>query len=107
MKDYESLNGMYSIESNCKYCGWEIINLNLTVEQIKVIQNLVSQNRKLHAVKKMMDDFGINHVDSKGIVSHLNKDFGICHRCSFDKLKHEYIECPKCKSFNYNLKPDI
>ena len=42
--------------------------------------------------------------DAKGIVAHLNKEYGNCIRCNFDKLTKENIECPKCKAFNYNLK---
>lgn len=89
--------------TKCTRCGWEIADLKFSEEQRLEIWGLIEQDLKLFAVKKMISDFGISHASAKGIVSHLNK-FGKCHRCNFDDLKGEYVECPKCKSFNYNLK---
>ena len=89
--------------TKCKNCGWEITDINLSDGQRLEIWKLIDQDQKLFAVKKMRDDFGISHASAKVIVAHLNK-FGKCHKCGFDELKGEYVECPKCKSFNYNVK---
>jgi hypothetical protein len=89
--------------ANCKKCGWEIVDLNFSEEQRLEICGLIEQDLKLFAVNKLISDFGIGHARAKGIVLHLNK-FGKCHNCNFVDLKGEYAECPKCKSFNYNLK---
>lgn len=45
--------------------------------------------------------------DAKATVAHINKDFGKCHRCNFDELIEENMDCPKCKAFNYNLKMEL
>lgn len=88
--------------AKCKRCGWEIVDLNFSEEQRLEIWGLIERNLKLFAVKKMMDDFSISPASAKGCINHLNA-YGKCHRCNFADLKGEYAECPKCKSFNYNL----
>lgn len=87
----------------CLKCKNEIVNLNLTQEQKIEIGSLLRIDKKLDIVKKLKDEFGFSHTDSKIIVDHLNKDFGRCGRCNYEDLKLEYIDCPKCKAFNYNL----
>jgi hypothetical protein len=34
---------------------------------------------------------------------HFNPQYGKCHNCNYSALDREYMECPKCKAFNYNL----
>ncbi len=89
---------------NCKQCKWEVKELNLDEEQNLEILGLLNQDLKLLAIQKLNQDLKFNLKDSKGIVMHLNKDYGNCIRCDFDKLVEENVECPKCKAFNYNLK---
>lgn len=60
----------------------------------------------MKAIKLLIDDFKLSHRDAKYIVLHMNKLYGKCNRCNFDKLDREYLNCPKCGAlnFNWNLK---
>lgn len=78
--------------------------LDFTEEQISWIGQMLAQDQKLFLVKRMMEELGFSHADAKGIVMHVNREFGKCHRCNLTDLKEAYTECPKCKSFNYNFK---
>jgi predicted Zn-ribbon and HTH transcriptional regulator len=91
---------------NCKRCGSKIVPLNFQEEFKLEIRAMINQNRQLLAVKKIGDELKLSHKEAKVIVAHLNKKFGRCHRCNFQNLMKENVECPKCKSFNYNLKID-
>ena len=95
------------MKSNCKRCRSKIEELNFQEETRLEIWGMVNQDLKLFAVKKLMDECRMSHKAAKVIVAHLNKEFGRCHRCNFENLTEENIECPKCKSFNYNLKIEI
>lgn len=88
----------------CKQCKSEIPELRFSEDQRLEIWGLVIQNFKLFAIEKIRDEFQLSLEDAKVIIAHLNKDFGKCHNCNYDGLDEENIECPKCKSFNYNLK---
>jgi hypothetical protein len=88
----------------CKNCGAEIIELNFTEQQKSEITKIVKTESKLACVKKMMEEYSLNHYVAKSITTHLN-NYRTCHKCNFEELVGENIECPKCKSFNYNLKP--
>lgn len=91
------------MNKKCNRCQWKIVELNWSEEQKLEIWGLVNQELRLFAVKKLRDNFNVNLKEAKGIVVHINKDFGKCIRCNFDQLSEENIECPKCKAFNYNL----
>lgn len=88
----------------CKRCGNEIPFLNLSEDQKLELFGLIIQDLKLFAVKKLIDEFSYSHKEAKVIIDHWNADFGKCIRCEFSELNEENIECPKCKSFNYNFK---
>lgn len=88
---------------NCSRCGNEIIELNLSDEQVVEIWGLQRQDLKLFIVKKFKDEFGFSHSEAKFIMDHLNPEIGQCQRCDFDGLDGEYVDCPKCKAFNYNV----
>lgn len=88
----------------CKRCNNIIPTLNFSEEQLSEIFYLVSQDLKLEGVKKMMNVFKVSHKDAKLIMDHFNYPFGHCMRCNNTNLDKENMECPKCKSFNYNLK---
>lgn len=92
------------MNKRCKRCKWEISELNLSEEERLEIWGLLHQDLKLFAIQKLNRDLKISLKDSKGIVQHLNKEFGKCIKCNFNRLSEENIECPKCKAFNYNLK---
>lgn len=86
-------------------CNSKIIELDFSDQQKSEIMRIIEAGKPLEAVRKMMDSYSIDPTKAKGIALHLNK-YGKCIRCNFDKLEAEKIECPKCKSFNYNLKTD-
>jgi len=86
----------------CKKCGWQAEKIALLEESALEIWGAVIQETKLFAVKKLID-LGIDHGKAKGIIAHFNPEFGKCHACNYSGLDKEYIECPKCKAFNYNL----
>jgi len=92
------------MKSTCKRCGNEIKELNFDEELKLEIWGMVNQDLKLFAVKKLIDEYKWSHKEAKVFIAHFNKEFGKCHRCNFEDLMEENIECPKCKSFNYNWK---
>lgn len=92
--------------SSCKRCGSEIVELSFSKEHLLEIWQLITQNIKLFAVKKMMAEYGLEHIEAKFIVMHFNTAHGKCHRCNSGNLEGENIECPKCKAFNYNQSID-
>ena len=92
------------MNKKCKRCKWEINEINLTEIQRLEIYSLINQDLKMFAIQKLKDELKLSLKEAKGIVVHLNKEYGNCIRCNFDKLIKENIECPKCKAFNYNLK---
>ncbi len=92
------------MKSDFKRCGSEIRELNFKEEDKFEIWGMMNQDLKLFAIKKLIDEYKLSHKEAKVIVAHLNKEFGKCHRCNFENLNEENVECPKCKSFNYNLK---
>lgn len=94
----------HNMTSICKKCSWHVEKLDLPEEMLLELWALMVQDSKLYAVKKLKDEFGIDHVKAKGVVTHFNPEFGKCHECNYSELDKEYIECPKCKAFNYNLK---
>jgi len=92
--------------TNCNKCGWQVEKLDFSEEIILEIWALIAQDAKLFAVKKLKDAFGVDLGKAKGIMMHFNPQYGKCHNCNYSALDREYIECPKCRSFNYNLKAE-
>lgn len=88
---------------NCSRCGNEIVELILSDKQAIEIWGLQVQDLKLSIVKKLKDDFGYTHRESKIIMDHLNPKKGKCRRCDYENLQGENVDCPKCKAFNYNM----
>ncbi|XZF14577.1 hypothetical protein ACTHGU_00420 [Chitinophagaceae bacterium MMS25-I14] len=91
----------------CKNClpeeGIEIPDFT-QAEKIK-LSELVIQS-PLHSMKYILDNFHLSLRDAKYIVIHINKIYGHCNRCIFDKLDEEYMKCPKCGALNFNWKTD-
>ncbi|WP_267402634.1 MULTISPECIES: hypothetical protein [unclassified Chryseobacterium] len=56
---------------------------------------------------KLINDFNLDQNEANFIIKHLNNRNGICCECNFENLNGEYIECPNCKAFNYNLDEPI
>ena len=50
----------------------------------------------------IIDNYSISHRDAKYIITHINKVYGHCNSCNFDKINEEYINCPKCETLNIN-----
>ncbi len=65
---------------------------------------LLAASTPLKAIKCLMFDFKLNLFEAKYVITHLNKTYGHCNRCSFQKLDEAYINCPKCGSLNFNWK---
>lgn len=88
---------------NCKKCKNEVVRINFSEEQKLDIYVLMQNDLKIFAEKKIVDEFHLNKAESKIIIQHLNNRNGRCTECEFDKLEGEFIECPNCGAFNYNL----
>lgn len=88
----------------CKKCGWQVEKVQFSEEIALEIWGLVIQEAKLFAIKKLKDEFKIDLVQAEGMLAHFNPEFGKCNNCNYSELDKEYITCPKCKAFNYNLK---
>lgn len=91
------------MKKKCKRCNWIICELDLSKEQKLKIRRLLNEDLKLNAIEYLNLNLNLSLEEAKGIVMHLNKTFGFCLRCNFNKLTNENIECPKCKAFSYNL----
>ncbi len=87
----------------CKNClptdGIEIPAFN-QIEKIKLKELTVLS--PLQSTKYILDNYIISLRDAKYIITHINKTYGHCNRCNFDKLNEEYINCPKCGALNFN-----
>jgi len=92
------------MEQKCNRCGSDLVEIRFSEEQKLEIWGLVARDLRIYAVSKIKDEYGLSHGDAKRIVAHFNAEYGSCHRCNYKELKDEYVDCPKCKSFNYNLK---
>ena len=88
---------------NCKKCKNEVVRINFSEEQKLDIYVLMQNDLKIFAEKKLVDDFNLDKNEAKLIVQHLNNRNGRCTECEFDKLEGEYVDCPNCGAFNYNL----
>lgn len=87
----------------CKKCSWNIDKLDLPEETLLELWFHVNQGTQLFAVKQLKEEAGMDPGKAKGVVAHFNAAYGKCHRCNYSALDREYMECPKCAAFNYNL----
>lgn len=60
----------------------------------------------IKTVKCLMEDYGLSHLESKYITTHINNVYGKCNRCDFNELEQEYSNCPKCGALNFNWNTD-
>ncbi|CAM4036586.1 MULTISPECIES: hypothetical protein [Flavobacterium] len=88
---------------NCKKCKNKVLNLSFTEEQKLDIYVLMQNNLKELVEEKLVKEFNLNIDEARNSVQHLNNRNGRCVECEFKKLEGEYIECPNCAAFNYNL----
>jgi len=58
----------------------------------------------MFAIKEIKDYTDISLKDAKGLMVHINTEYGQCNQCDKSDLVGENIECFKCKSFNLNWK---
>ena len=93
-----------NMEEKCPRCNWTIVQLNLSEEQKRAVAGILKQDAKLHAVKYLRENTTLSLTDSKGAMMHWHKTYGQCVRCKHTELTEEYINCPQCNAFNYNLK---
>jgi hypothetical protein len=89
----------------CNHClpkeGIEIPDFNQS-DKMR-LQELKLQS-PVHSVKYLLDNHKLSHRDAKYVTLHINTQYGHCHRCSFDNLDEEYINCPACGALNFNWK---
>ncbi|PSL33293.1 hypothetical protein CLV42_103276 [Chitinophaga ginsengisoli] len=87
----------------CKNClpkeGIEVPELSPS-EKKKLLE--LTLQSPIYSVKYLVDIYGLSHLEAKYIVAHVNRTYGLCNRCNFDKLDKEYMVCPKCGSLNFN-----
>jgi 4-hydroxy-3-methylbut-2-en-1-yl diphosphate synthase IspG/GcpE len=58
----------------------------------------------LLSIKYLIDNYQVSLTNAKYMTNHINRIYGHCNRCKFDKLDEEYINCPKCGALNFNWK---
>lgn len=89
----------------CKNClpkeGIEIPDFGKSEKNKLVELNIQSP---LRSMQFLIDHFNCSLEKAKYIVTHITQTYGHCNRCSFDQLEEEYVNCPKCKSLNFNWK---
>jgi len=89
----------------CKRCfteeGIEIPDFNPSEKQ-RLLEFIIQS--PLYSTKFLINEYRISHLYAKYIVSHINKTYGRCNRCVYDKLDDEYVKCPKCGALNFNWK---
>lgn len=90
---------------HCKNClpkeGIEVPDFKQS-EKHKLLE--LALQSPIHCTKYIIDNYNLSHGDAKYITTHINKMYGQCNRCIFDKLNEEYIKCPKCGALNFNWK---
>ncbi len=79
-------------------------DIDFSKKVVLEIGRIVREDSKLRAVKTMQDEFGIEHAKAKRVIAHFDEVYGQCHHCNFATLEGQSVTCPKCNSFNYNLK---
>ncbi|KOY85819.1 hypothetical protein AD998_06345 [bacterium 336/3] len=90
----------------CKHClSTEEIEIpDFKQEEKLKLKELIAVALLLHSDKYLIDTYKVSLTHAKYITNHINKIYGHCNRCSFDKLDEEYINCPKCGALNFNWK---
>lgn len=89
----------------CKNCLQnEVIDIPDFKQAEKIELHELNLTSPLQTVRLLMDKFKIKHIDAKYIVTHINKVYGHCNRCSYHSLDEEYIKYPKCGALNFNWK---
>ena len=93
---------------NCKNClPKEGIEIPDFTAQEKTAFLEWAEKSRLEAVKNLMREKNLSHLDAKFIVTHINVHYGHCNRCNFNKLQEEYSKCPKCGALNLNWKNEL
>jgi len=91
----------------CKNCiPEEGINIPDFTKSEKSQLLKIKKESPIKAVKYLRTNYELSPLESKYITKHINKKYGKCNRCNFDKLSKEYLNCPKCDALNFNWKID-
>jgi hypothetical protein len=89
----------------CKNClpkeGIEIPDFSIP-EKTKLLE--LSVQSPLHSIKYIIHNFKLSHGVAKYMVTHINRIYGQCNCCKFNRLDEEYINCPTCGALNFNWK---
>lgn len=73
-----------------------------TLQEKKTLLELKVNHKFMEVIQKIRDLYNVEMIDAKFSLMHINEVYGKCNRCNVDYLKGEYVECPKCKSLNFN-----
>ncbi|WP_299683638.1 hypothetical protein [uncultured Dokdonia sp.] len=88
---------------SCKRCVKRAYQIpEFTIEEKKLLTALKIDHKFLEAIDKIRTLYSVELIDAKFSVMHINTIYGKCNRCNADYLNGEYVECPKCKSLNFN-----
>lgn len=91
------------MKRNCHRCSARNFEVpEFTFNEKKTLLELKRNGEHMKVVSKIRSLYNIDLVDAKFSLMHMNTKYGNCNRCNNDKLKEEYITCPKCKSLNFN-----
>lgn len=71
-------------------------------EQNKILKLMIQS--PMRSFTYLMNNLNLSHRDAKYIITHINKTYGHCNRCTFEQLEQEYRNCPKCGALNFNWK---
>ncbi len=83
-------------------CKSEIRIPRLEEEQKYKVWGCILEEMPIWGIKFLRDYTTLNAIEAKKLLSHINKDFGKCSRCDYDKLNEENVECPRCNVLNLN-----
>ena len=87
----------------CKICKKEVIQLDLSNEQKYYLIGTMKKDLKLFAKNKICSEHKLDDSKAEIIIKHFNYEHGKCLNCENSELLDEYMECPNCGKFNYNL----
>lgn len=87
----------------CKRCNSEyFFTLPIFSNKDKKEFTTLKNDSSIKLVQTLIHSFKLTHKKAKFITLHINKTYGKCHRCDFDSLDKEYVNCPKCNALNFN-----
>ena len=73
-----------------------------TMNQKIILTEFKANHKFMEVIDKIRELYKVEMIDAKFSLMHMNTVYGKCNRCKVDYLEGEYVECPKCKSLNFN-----